>query len=85
MKKFYAFLAKYAPDAHRRCSVVYGYGQGADVEQVLKQAGEPDPREHHKQRPLKDLTLDTQLRASRSTPAPTDFYPMSSCGCEIQG
>jgi len=49
MKKFYAFLAKYAPDANKADgSVVFGYGQAQTMVQVLKQAGDDlTPREHH--------------------------------------
>src|SRR5262249_8705086 len=47
MKKFYAFLAKYAPDMNKTDgSVVYGYGQAQTVVQVLKQAGDNLTREN---------------------------------------
>ncbi|HAO43301.1 MAG TPA: branched-chain amino acid ABC transporter substrate-binding protein, partial [Afipia sp.] len=47
MKKFYAFLAKYAPDMNKADgSVVYGYGQAQTLVQVLKQAGDNLTREN---------------------------------------
>ena len=49
MKKFYAFLEKYYPDANKLDgSVVYGYGA---AQTMVQGAGDvrrqPDPREHH--------------------------------------
>src|ERR1700755_2582530 len=47
MKKFYAFLAKYVPDANKTDgSVVFGYGQGQTTVQVLKQCGDDLTREN---------------------------------------
>src|SRR5216684_2582399 len=47
MKKFYAFLAKYVPDANKADgSVVFGYGQAQTMVQVLKQAGDNLTREN---------------------------------------
>ncbi|WP_315837275.1 ABC transporter substrate-binding protein [Bradyrhizobium prioriisuperbiae] len=79
MKKFYAFLAKYAPDANRTdASVVYGYGQAQTVVQVLKQAGDNLTRENIMKQAasLKDFTLDTLLPGVKINTSATDFYPI---------
>ena len=64
MKKFYAFLAKYAPEANKADgSVVFGYGQAQTMVQVLKQAGDNLTRENIMKQAasLKDFTPDTLL------------------------
>jgi branched-chain amino acid transport system substrate-binding protein len=79
MKKFYAFLAKYAPDANRTDgSVVYGYAQAQTLVQVLKQAGDNLTRENVMKQAanLKDLVLDTSLPGVKINTSPTDFYPI---------
>lgn len=79
MKKFYAFLAKYAPDANRTdASVVYGYGQAQTVIQVLKQAGDNLTRENIMKQAasLKDFTPDTLLPGVKINTSATDFYPI---------
>jgi len=79
MKKFYAFLAKYAPDANRTdASVVYGYGQAQTVVQVLKQAGDTLTRENIMKQAanLKDFAPDTLLPGIRINTSPTDFFPI---------
>jgi branched-chain amino acid transport system substrate-binding protein len=79
MKKFYAFLAKYAPDANRADgSVVYGYAQAQTLVQVLKQAGDNLTRENIMKQAanLKDLVLDTSLPGVKINTSPTDFYPI---------
>jgi branched-chain amino acid transport system substrate-binding protein len=79
MKKFYAFLAKYAPDANKADgSVVFGYGQAQTVVQVLKQAGDNLTRENVMKQAasLKDFTPDTLLPGVKITTSTTDFYPI---------
>jgi branched-chain amino acid transport system substrate-binding protein len=79
MKKFYAFLAKYAPDANKTDgSVVYGYGQAQTVVQVLKQAGDNLTRENIMKQAasLKDFTPDTLLPGVKINTSTTDFYPI---------
>jgi branched-chain amino acid transport system substrate-binding protein len=79
MKKFYAFLAKYAPDANRADgSVEYGYGEAQTLVQVLKQAGDTLTRENVMKQAasLKDLELDTLLPGVKINTSATDFYPV---------
>jgi branched-chain amino acid transport system substrate-binding protein len=79
MKKFYAFLAKYAPDANKADgSVVFGYGQAQTVVQVLKQAGDNLTRENVMKQAtsLKDFTPDTLLPGVKINTSTTDFYPI---------
>jgi branched-chain amino acid transport system substrate-binding protein len=79
MKKFYAFLAKYAPDANKiDGSVVYGYGQAQTVVQVLKQAGDNLTRENIMKQAasLKDFVPDTLLPGVKISTSATDFYPI---------
>jgi branched-chain amino acid transport system substrate-binding protein len=79
MKKFYAFLAKYAPDMNRTDgSVVYGYGQAQTVVQVLKQAGDNLTRENIMKQAasLKAFAPDTLLPGVTINTSPTDFYPI---------
>jgi branched-chain amino acid transport system substrate-binding protein len=79
MKKFYAFLAKYAPDANKiDGSVVYGYGAAQTVVQVLKQAGDNLTRENIMKQAasLKDFVPDTLLPGVKISTSATDFYPI---------
>ena len=79
MKKFYAFLAKYAPDMNKTDgSVVYGYGQAQTMVQVLKQAGDNLTRENVMKQAasLKDFTPDTLLPGVKINTSATDFYPI---------
>jgi branched-chain amino acid transport system substrate-binding protein len=79
MKKFYAFLAKYAPDANKADgSVVFGYGQAQTMVQVLKQAGDTLTRENIMKQAasLKDFTPDTMLPGVKLNTSATDFYPI---------
>jgi branched-chain amino acid transport system substrate-binding protein len=79
MKKFYAFLAKYAPDANKTDgSVVYGYGQAQTMVQVLKQAGDTLTRENIMKQAasLKDFVPDTLLPGVKINTSATDFYPI---------
>jgi branched-chain amino acid transport system substrate-binding protein len=79
MKKFYAFLAKYAPEANKADgSVVFGYGQAQTVVQVLKQAGDNLTRENIMKQAasLKDFAPDTLLPGVKINTSATDFYPI---------
>jgi branched-chain amino acid transport system substrate-binding protein len=79
MKKFYAFLAKYAPEANKADgSVVFGYGQAQTMVQVLKQAGDDLTRENVMKQAasLKDFAPDTLLPGVKINTSPTDFYPI---------
>jgi branched-chain amino acid transport system substrate-binding protein len=79
MKKFYAFLAKYAPEANKADgSVVFGYGQAQTVVQVLKQAGDNLTRENIMKQAasLKDFAPDTLLPGVTINTSATDFYPI---------
>jgi branched-chain amino acid transport system substrate-binding protein len=79
MKKFYAFLAKYAPTMDRNDgSVVYGYGQAQTIVQVLKQAGDNLTRENIMKEAanLKAFAPDTLLPGVTITTTATDFYPI---------
>ena len=79
MKKFYAFLAKYAPEANKADgSVVFGYGQAQTMVQVLKQAGDDLTRENVMKQAasLKDFTPDTLLPGVKINTSATDFYPI---------
>jgi branched-chain amino acid transport system substrate-binding protein len=79
MKKFYAFLAKYAPDANKTDgSVIYGYGEAQTLVQVLKQAGDTLTRENIMKQAasLKDFTPDTLLPGVKINTSASDFYPI---------
>jgi branched-chain amino acid transport system substrate-binding protein len=79
MKKFYAFLAKYAPEANKADgSVVFGYGQAQTMVQVLKQAGDNLTRENIMKQAasLKDFAPDTLLPGVKINTSATDFYPI---------
>src|ERR1700684_3037072 len=79
MKKFYAFLAKYAPDANKADgSVVFGYGQAQTMVQVLKQAGDNLTRDNIMKQAtsLKDFAPDTLLPGVKINTSATDFAPI---------
>src|SRR6202795_1672406 len=79
MKKFYAFLAKYAPEANKADgSVVFGYGQAQTMVQVLKQAGDNLTRDNIMKQAasLKDFAPDTLLPGVTISTSATDFYPI---------
>ncbi len=79
MKKFYAFLAKYAPDANKNDgSVVFGYGQAQTMVQVLKQAGDTLTRENIMKQAasLSNLTLPTLLPGIVVGTSATNFHPI---------
>jgi len=79
MKKFYAFLAKYAPDANKTDgSVVFGYGHAQTIVQTLKQAGDDLTRANIMKQAasLKDFAPDTLLPGITINTSATDFYPI---------
>ena len=79
MKRFYSFLAKYAPDANRADgSVVYGYGQAQTIVQVLKQAGDDLTRKNIMRQAanLKYFVPDTLLPGVKINTGPMDFHPI---------
>jgi branched-chain amino acid transport system substrate-binding protein len=79
MMKFYAFLAKYAPEANKADgSVVFGYGHAQTVVQVLKQAGDELTRANIMKQAasLKDFAPDTLLPGIKIDTSQTDFYPI---------
>jgi branched-chain amino acid transport system substrate-binding protein len=79
MKKFYAFLAKHAPEANKADgSVVFGYGQAQTMVQVLKQCGDDLTRENVMKQAasLKDFAPDTLLPGVKINTSATDFYPI---------
>ena len=79
MKKFYAFLAKYAPEANKADgSVVYGYGQAQTLVQVLKQSGDTLTRENIMKQAasLKGFAPDTLLPGVTINTSATDFSPI---------
>jgi branched-chain amino acid transport system substrate-binding protein len=79
MQRFYAFLARYAPDARRNdISVVYGYGAAQAMVQVLKQAGDNLTRTNVMKQAasLKDFVPDTVLPGVLLNTSADDFYPI---------
>ena len=85
MKKFYAFLAKYAPDANKTDgSVVFGYGQAQTMVQVLKQCGDNLTRENIMKQAasLKDFAPDTLLPGVKINTSASDFYPIEQLQME---
>jgi len=79
MKKFYAFLAKYIPEANKADgSTVFGYGHAQTIVQVLKQAGDNLTRANIMKQAasLKDFAPDTLLPGIKINTSPTDFYPI---------
>ena len=79
MKKFYAFLAKYYPEANKvDGSVVFGYGAAQTMVQVLKQCGDNLTRENVMKQAasLKDFAPDTLLPGVKINTSATDFAPI---------
>ncbi len=79
MKKFYAFLAKYIPEANKSDgSTVFGYGHAQTIVQVLKQAGDNLTRANIMKQAasLKDFVPDTLLPGVKINTSATDFYPI---------
>ncbi len=79
MKKFYEFLAKYAPDANKLDgSVVYGYGAAQTMVKVLQMCGDDLTRENVMKQAasLKNFTPDTLLPGIAINTSATDFAPI---------
>jgi branched-chain amino acid transport system substrate-binding protein len=79
MKKFYAFLAKYYPDANRLDgTVVYGYGVAQTMVKVLQMCGDDLTRENVMKQAasLKDFTPDTLLPGIKINTSATNFTPI---------
>jgi len=79
MKKFYAFLEKYYPDANKLDgSVVYGYGAAQTMVKVLQMCGDDLTRENVMKQAanLKDFTPDTLLPGVKINTSATDFAPI---------
>ena len=80
MKKFYAFLQKYYPEANKLDgSVVYGYGVAQTLVKVLEMCGDNLTRENIMKQAasLKDFTPDTLLPGVKINTSATDFAPIS--------
>src|SRR5437763_2729079 len=79
MKKFYAFLEKYYPDANKLdASVVYGYGAAQTMVKVLEMCGDNLTRENVMKQAasLKDFAPDTLLPGVKINTSATDFAPI---------
>jgi len=79
MKKFYAFLEKYYPDANKLDgSVVYGYGAAQTMAKVIEMCGDDLTRENVMKQAasLKDFTPDTLLPGVKINTSATDFAPI---------
>jgi branched-chain amino acid transport system substrate-binding protein len=79
MKKFFAFLEKYYPDANRLDgSVVYGYSVAQTMVKVLEMCGDNLTRENVMKQAasLKDFVPDTLLPGIKINTSPTDFAPI---------
>jgi branched-chain amino acid transport system substrate-binding protein len=79
MKKFFAFLEKYDPEANKLDgSVVYGYGAAQTMVKVLQLCGDNLTRENVMKQAasLKDFAPDTLLPGVTINTSPTDFAPI---------
>jgi branched-chain amino acid transport system substrate-binding protein len=79
MKKFYAFLAKYAPDANKTdFFVVYGYGIAQTMAKVLQQCGDDLTRENVMKQAagLTNFTPDVLLPGISINTSASDFAPI---------
>jgi branched-chain amino acid transport system substrate-binding protein len=79
MKKFFAFLEKYYPDANKLDgSVVYGYGAAQTMAKVIEMCGDNLTRENVMKQAasLKDFTPDTLLPGVKINTSATDFAPI---------
>jgi len=78
MKKFYAFLEKYYPEANKLDgSVVYGYGVAQTMVNVLEMCGDNLTRENvMKQAANLDFRIGIYLPGSKIKTSPTDFAPI---------
>jgi branched-chain amino acid transport system substrate-binding protein len=80
MKKFFAFLEKYYPDANKLDgSVVYGYGVAQTLVKVLEMCGDDLTRENVMKQAasLKDFTPDTLLPGVKINTSANDFAPIA--------
>ena len=80
MKKFFAFLEKYYPDANKLDgSVVYGYGVAQTMVKVLQMCGDDLTRANVMKQAasLKDFTPDTLLPGVKINTSATDFAPIT--------
>jgi branched-chain amino acid transport system substrate-binding protein len=79
MKKFFAFLEKYYPDANKiDGSTVYGYGAAQTMVKVLEMCGDDLTRENVMKQAasLNDFAPDTLLPGVKINTSPTDFAPI---------
>jgi branched-chain amino acid transport system substrate-binding protein len=79
MKKLFAFLEKYYPDANKLDgAVVYGYGAAQTMVKVLEMCGDNLTRENVMKQAasLKDFTPDTLLPGVKINTSATDFAPI---------
>jgi branched-chain amino acid transport system substrate-binding protein len=79
MKKLFAFLEKYYPDANKLDgSVVYGYGEAQTMVKVLEMCGDNLTRENVMKQAasLKDFVPDTLLPGVKINTSATDFAPI---------
>jgi branched-chain amino acid transport system substrate-binding protein len=79
MKKLFAFLEKYYPDANKLDgSVVFGYGVAQTLEKVLHMCGDNLTRENIMKQAasLKDFEPDTLLPGVKINTSPTDYAPI---------
>src|SRR5436190_4021017 len=79
MKKFYAFLEKYYPEANKLDgSVVFGYGVAQTMAKVIEMCGDNLTRENVMKQAasLKDFAPDTLLPGVKINTSATDFAPI---------
>jgi branched-chain amino acid transport system substrate-binding protein len=79
MKKLYAFLEKYYPDANKLDgAVVFGYGVAQTMVKVLEMCGDNLTHENVMKQAasLKDFTPDTLLPGVKINTSGTDFAPI---------
>jgi len=79
MKKFYAFLEKYYPEANKLDgSVVFGYGVAQTMVKVLEMSGDDLTRANVMKQAasLKDFAPDTLLPGVKINTSATDFAPI---------
>jgi branched-chain amino acid transport system substrate-binding protein len=79
MKKLYAFLEKYYPDANKLDgAVVFGYGVAQTMVKVLEMCGDNLTHENVMKQAasLKDFTPDTLLPGVKINTSVTDFAPI---------
>jgi branched-chain amino acid transport system substrate-binding protein len=78
MKKFYAFLEKYYPEANKLDgSVVFGYSVAQTMAKVIEMCGDNLTRENvMKVVANMDFEINTYIPGIRIKTSPTDFYPI---------